>query len=72
MIYFCWWDPTKEGDPKKLRKTRAVKDTLNAEQLRFHNKLLGDLHWKARWTIVSPFYEPIGTYNSYLRTVIYP
>ena len=47
--------------PKKSRKARAAKDNLNAEQLRFCSKLLGDLHRKQHWTIASPFYEPVGT-----------
>jgi len=47
--------------PKKSRKARAVKDNLNAEQLKFCSKLLGDLHRKSHWNIASPFYEPVGT-----------
>jgi bromodomain-containing factor 1 len=46
--------------PKKSRKARAAKDNLNAEQLRFCSKLLGDLHRKTHWNIASPFYEPVG------------
>jgi len=46
--------------PKKSRKARAAKDNLNAEQLRFCSKLLGDLHRKSHWTIANPFYEPVG------------
>jgi len=52
--------------PKKSRKARAAKDNLNAEQLRFCSKLLGDLHRKQHWTIASPFYEPVGTYGRIL------
>ena len=46
--------------PKKSRKARAAKDNLNAEQLRFCSKLLGDLHRKQHWNVASPFYEPVG------------
>jgi len=54
--------------PKKSRKARAAKDNLNAEQLRFCSKLLSDLHRKAHWNVASPFYEPVGTSMSFLRT----
>ena len=48
--------------PKKSRKARAAKDNLNAEQLRFCSKLLGDLHRKTHWAVASPFYEPVGAF----------
>lgn len=44
---------------KKSRKARAAKDNLNAEQLRFCSKLLGELHKKQHWTIANAFYEPV-------------
>ena len=57
--------------PKKSRKVRAVKDNLNAEQLRFYSKLLSDLHRKTHWTIASPFYEHVGASSRPLVQVNY-
>ena len=53
---------------KKSRKARAAKDNLNAEQLKFCSKLLGDLHRKQHWNIASPFYEPVGASRAILET----
>ena len=58
--------------PKKSRKARAAKDNLNAEQLRFCSKLLGDLHQKSHWNIASPFYEPVGASALEPRTRMIP
>lgn len=52
---------------KKSRKARAAKDNLNAEQLRFCSKLLGDLHRKQHWNIANPFYEPVGASSVILK-----
>jgi hypothetical protein len=52
---------------KKSRKARAAKDNLNAEQLKFCSKLLGDLHRKQHWTIANAFYEPVGGSGDTLR-----
>lgn len=46
--------------PKKLRKTKVVKDDGSAEQLKFCVKLLGELNRKQHWTVAHPFYEPVG------------
>ncbi|KAH0838598.1 Bromodomain-containing protein [Lanmaoa asiatica] len=45
--------------PKKLRKTKVVKDDGSAEQLKFCAKLLVDLHRKQYLNIAQPFYEPV-------------
>jgi len=41
-----------------LPRKKVAKDSLNAEQLRFCGKLLGDLYQDAHW--VSPFSESVG------------
>ena len=48
--------------PRKQRKNKRVKDDGTAEQLRFCNKILIDLHRKQHYTIAGPFYEPVGAY----------
>ena len=45
------------GVPKE---SRAAKDSLDAGQPRFCDKLLSDLYRKAHRNVVSPFYELIG------------
>ncbi|KAI9572650.1 Bromodomain-containing protein [Boletus coccyginus] len=45
--------------PKKLRKTKVVKDDGSAEQLKFCAKLLAELHRKQHAEIAHPFYEPV-------------
>jgi hypothetical protein len=52
--------------PKKPRKARASKDSLHAEQLKFCSKILANLHRKTHWAIASPFYEPVGEFNTHL------
>jgi bromodomain-containing factor 1 len=42
------------------KKSRVAKGNLNTEQLSFCSKLLSELHQNQHWTIVSPFYEPVG------------
>ena len=46
--------------PKKHRKAKRSKDDGTAEQLKFCNKLLSDLHRKQLYAIANPFYEPVG------------
>jgi len=45
--------------PRKQRKNKRAKDDGTAEQLRFCNKILIDLHRKQHYAIAGPFYEPV-------------
>ncbi|KAH9950519.1 hypothetical protein B0H21DRAFT_881323 [Amylocystis lapponica] len=45
--------------PKKTRKAKAPKNDANAEQLKFCERLLKDLHSKKLWNIANAFYEPV-------------
>ncbi|CAL1696537.1 unnamed protein product [Somion occarium] len=45
--------------PKKMRKTRVPKNGAIAEQLKFCDKVLKDLHKKTHYNIAHPFYEPV-------------
>ena len=46
--------------PKKARKTKAPRNDVNAEQLKFCDKILKELHKKGHYTYAHPFYEPVG------------
>jgi len=59
--------------PKEPRKAKAAKDSLNAEQLRFCSKLLGDLHQGAHWASPSLSVCPpliIAMNGRFLTTVL--
>ncbi|OCH96602.1 Bromodomain-containing protein [Obba rivulosa] len=45
--------------PKKARRVKAAKNDINAEQLRYCEKVLKDLHRKQHYNIAHPFYEPV-------------
>ncbi|KAI0343894.1 Bromodomain-containing protein [Trametopsis cervina] len=45
--------------PKKVRTVRQVKDSGVADQLRFCEKILKDLHRKQHYNIAQPFYDPV-------------
>ncbi|KAI0374378.1 Bromodomain-containing protein [Pilatotrama ljubarskyi] len=44
---------------RKPRKAKAPRDAATAEQLKFCEKVLKDLHQKQHYTIAHPFYEPV-------------
>lgn len=46
--------------PRKPRKAKGPKDTANAEQLKFCEKMWKDLHQKQHYNIAHAFYEPVG------------
>ena len=46
--------------PKNARKTKAPRNDVNAEQLKFCDKILKELHKKGHYTYAHPFYEPVG------------
>ncbi|KAI0082226.1 Bromodomain-containing protein [Panus rudis PR-1116 ss-1] len=45
--------------PKKARRAKAARNDLHAEQLKFCEKILKDLHKKVHYNIAHPFYEPV-------------
>ncbi|EGO04328.1 hypothetical protein SERLA73DRAFT_68025 [Serpula lacrymans var. lacrymans S7.3] len=45
--------------PKKIRRTKGLKNDGTTEQLKFCGKLLQDLYRKQHWTFAHPFYEPV-------------
>lgn len=49
--------------PRKPRKAKAPKNAMIAEQLKFCEKVLKDLHQKQHYPIAHPFYEPVGMYH---------
>lgn len=49
--------------PKKVRKLKAGRNNLYADQLKYCDKILKDLNRKQHYNIAHPFYEPVGTYN---------
>ncbi|KAI0786017.1 Bromodomain-containing protein [Abortiporus biennis] len=47
------------NEPKKTRKGKGGLDSRTAEQLRFCDKVLKELHKKTHYAIASPFYDPV-------------
>ncbi|TBU49725.1 Bromodomain-containing protein [Dichomitus squalens] len=45
--------------PRKSRKTKGPKNAIVAEQMKFCEKILKDLHQKQHYQIAHPFYEPV-------------
>ncbi|KAF9042101.1 Bromodomain-containing protein [Panaeolus papilionaceus] len=46
-------------DLPKKRKHKKTQDDGTAEQLKYCNKILQEMHKKQHWTIANPFYEPV-------------
>ncbi len=55
--------------PKKVRRASAVKDTGAAEQLKFCDKVLKELHKKQHYNVAQPFYDPVG--KRYFNVIIH-
>ena len=46
--------------PKKARRASTMKDSGAADQLKFCEKVLKELHKKQHYNVAQPFYDPVG------------
>lgn len=46
--------------PKKARRMKTGRDNIHADQLKYCDKVLKDIHRKQHYNIAHPFYEPVG------------